>query len=123
MGLALGVTALACLAVAGQKDERRARLMLEPAVPRTQPLLVDFPHELHGAVNCIACHHNFVDHSGMDNCIPCHRSERTDLVLGAEARFHTFCMECHREKTLPVNDPEKHGPVSRCNQCHREFNP
>jgi hypothetical protein len=124
VGSALALMALACLALAAQKTERRARLTLEPLVSRAEPLMVDFPHERHGTVNCIACHHNFVDGTGVDNCIPCHRSERPDLVLGAEARFHTFCMECHREGALPESDPgkdgpAKHGPVSECSACHR----
>lgn len=119
LSLTLGAAALACLGLAAQKDERRAELTLEPFAQRAQWLPVDFPHEKHGTVNCIACHHNFVDRTGVDNCINCHRSERPDLRLGAEARFHTFCMDCHREGALPMGDPAKRGPVSQCSACHR----
>ena len=119
ISLAFLLAGLACLGLAAQREERRAQLMLETFVPRAEPLMVDFPHERHGAVNCIACHHNFVDRSGGDSCIPCHRSERPDLLLGAQARFHTFCMDCHREEELPKDGSGKHGPVSECSACHR----
>lgn len=115
--LALGV--IACLGLAAQSGERRAKLTLETFVPRAQSLPIEFPHEQHGSVNCIACHHNFVDRSGVDNCVPCHRSERSDLRMGAQARFHAFCMDCHRNDELPVSDRDVHGPVSRCSACHR----
>ena len=123
LSLTLATAAFACLGLAAQKDERRAELMLEPLVQRAQWLPVDFPHEKHGTVNCIACHHNFVDRTGVDNCITCHRSERPDLRLGAEARFHTFCMDCHREGDLPMGEPAKRGPVSQCSACHRPWVP
>lgn len=117
--IGFSLAALACLSLAAQKGDRRAKLTLESLTPRSQPLMVDFPHERHGTVNCITCHHNFVDRSGVDSCIPCHRSERTDLDMGAEARFHTFCMDCHRDEALPANGSGKHGPVSKCSECHR----
>lgn len=119
MGAGFILAALACLALAAQKSERRAELTLETLTQRAEPLLISFPHELHGTVNCATCHHNFIDRTGADNCIPCHRSERTDLVLDAESRFHTFCMDCHREEALPANGSGKHGPVSQCTECHR----
>ena len=119
IGLGFVLAGLACVGLAAQGKERRSQLMLETFVPRAQPLMVDFPHEYHGTVNCIACHHNFVDRSGADSCIPCHRSERPDLLLGAQARFHTFCMDCHRAEDLPKDGSGKHGPVSECSACHR----
>jgi Ferric reductase like transmembrane component/Class III cytochrome C family len=119
ISLALALAALACLGLAAQSGERRAQLTLEPIVPRAQPLRVQFPHERHGAVNCITCHHNFVDQSGVDNCIPCHRSKRPDIRLGAQARFHPFCMDCHRGGEMPAGGLGRHGPVSHCSACHR----
>jgi hypothetical protein len=88
----------------------------EPVIRRAAALPLDFPHDKHGAVNCLTCHHNYADGRGMEACIACHRSARADLREGAEARFHGFCLDCHRhpEAALRV-----HGPVSGCSVCHR----
>jgi len=89
----------------------------EPIVARTgaAALPLDFPHEKHGAVNCLTCHHNYADGRGMQACIACHRGGGADLREGAEARFHGFCLDCHRhpDPALPG-----HGPVSGCVGCH-----
>jgi hypothetical protein len=87
----------------------------EPVVSRTAPLKVDFPHERHRQVECVECHHNFIDHTGSGSCYACHRSARPDLRVGAEARFHDFCLGCHRH---PPRQFERHGPVSGCQTCH-----
>lgn len=84
-------------------------------MPRSVAVPLDFPHAKHVAVNCLTCHHNFADGRGMDTCVNCHRSSRTDLKLGLQARFHTFCFECHRH---PDASLEHHGPVSGCESCH-----
>ena len=88
----------------------------EPVIHRPTRLELDFPHEKHGAVNCLACHHNYADGTGSALCIECHRSDRTDLKMGAEARFHGFCFECHRHPSASLKG---HGPVSGCLVCHR----
>jgi len=81
-----------------------------PALP------LDFPHGKHGMVNCLICHHNYADGLGWDDCVRCHRSARSDLKMGVEARFHGFCFECHRD---PPAGLKHHGPVSGCAVCHR----
>ena len=79
------------------------------------PLHAFFPHENHRTVNCIACHHNFVDKSGFGGCYDCHRSARRDLPQAAEATFHEFCRDCHSGF---ARDQSKHGPVRACSGCH-----
>jgi predicted CXXCH cytochrome family protein len=86
-----------------------------PLARRTATLSLDFPHEKHRDVNCIVCHHNFRDATGMDACISCHRSARATLKVSAEARFHDFCLGCHRDPPAPLT---RHGPVTGCETCH-----
>lgn len=88
----------------------------EPVARRSGGLPLDFPHEKHGAVNCLTCHHNYADGRGMQACIECHRSARNDLREGVEARFHGFCLDCHRH---PGPALQHHGPVAGCTVCHR----
>ncbi len=76
-----------------------------------------FPHENHRTVNCIACHHNYVDKTGFGSCYDCHRSARTDLPQVAEATFHEFCRDCHSGF---AREHGKHGPVRECSGCHVE---
>jgi predicted CXXCH cytochrome family protein len=94
----------------------RAPLMLrEPMLRRTTALAIDFPHDKHREVNCIECHHNFSDRTGGDTCVSCHRSSRSTIKIGAEARFHDFCLGCHRD---PPAKFEHHGPTTGCETCH-----
>jgi predicted CXXCH cytochrome family protein len=86
-----------------------------PLAPRATTLPLDFPHEKHRDVNCIACHHNFRDNTGMDACISCHRSARATIKVSAEARFHDFCLGCHRDPPAPLTH---HGPLTGCEACH-----
>jgi hypothetical protein len=85
--------------------------------PATTPsvLTAYFPHEKHTTVNCVTCHHNFVDKTGIGSCIDCHRSSRPDLTESAEATFHTFCRSCHTELAETTS---KHGPTRACSSCH-----
>jgi Class III cytochrome C family len=87
--------------------------------PTMLPTLVhvNFPHENHRSVSCVTCHHNFVDKTGAANCYDCHRSTRPDLPQAAEATFHKFCRDCHRQRAL---EPNKHGPVRECSGCHND---
>lgn len=87
----------------------------EPLLARNQRLELDFPHDKHRAVRCVLCHHDYLDRSGQGSCVSCHRSDRADLRVGAEARFHDFCLRCHRH---PAADLVGHGPVSGCDTCH-----
>lgn len=88
--------------------------LLQPATaPATVP--IHFPHEKHTTVNCVTCHHNFVDKTGIGSCLDCHRSERPDLGQPAEATFHTFCRNCHSQLAQTTT---KHGPTRACSACH-----
>ena len=89
--------------------------LLQPAVSPA-PIHVNLPHEHHTGVNCITCHHNYVDKTGFGNCIDCHRGTRADLTQAPEATFHVFCRDCHRE--LALQGKSKHGPVRQCSGCH-----
>jgi predicted CXXCH cytochrome family protein len=93
-----------------------ALALREPFLRRSESLVLGFPHDKHRAVNCIQCHHNFADRSGTDSCISCHRSGRSAIRVGAEARFHEFCLGCHRDPPAYLSG---HGPVTGCNTCHR----
>ncbi len=89
-------------------------LLLQPVM--LPPIVhVYFPHEDHRTVNCVTCHHNFVDQTGAAGCLDCHRSARPDLRQSGEATFHVFCRDCHRELAL---QGQKHGPVRECGVCH-----
>jgi DMSO/TMAO reductase YedYZ heme-binding membrane subunit len=92
----------------------------EPLIRRSTTLPLDFDHGKHTAVNCLVCHHNYADGRGFDACIHCHRGERADLKVGIEARFHTFCLECHRAPDAAL---VRHGPVSGCVSCHHAAAP
>jgi predicted CXXCH cytochrome family protein len=92
-----------------------ALALREPFLRRSEPLVLGFPHDKHRAVNCILCHHNYVDRSGEGSCISCHRSGRSAIRVGAEARFHDFCLGCHRDPPAYLTG---HGPVTGCDTCH-----
>jgi hypothetical protein len=96
------------------------QILLEPAA-RPSPIAVSFPHDSHTSVNCVICHHNYVDHTGTSACIECHRSARMDPVVppylhSSESTFHTFCRDCHTQLAL---DSKKHGPTRSCSACHQ----
>lgn len=113
--LVLTVVLGALLALLALVRAGTAVVMREPFLRRGDPLVLSFPHDKHRSVNCIMCHHNFADRSGAGYCISCHRSDRPDLVFGAEARFHDFCLGCHRD---PPANLARHGPVTGCSTCH-----
>jgi len=111
LAIALGsLVALLALARGGT-----ALALREPFLRRNEPLILGFPHDKHRSVNCIQCHHNFTDLSGQDSCISCHRSGRAAIKVGAEARFHDFCLGCHRDPPAYLSG---HGPVTGCDSCH-----
>lgn len=110
-GLMLTAGALALWFVPGSGLALRA-----PVAGHEPPLASDFPHDKHRDVTCVHCHHNFTDRSGEGGCFDCHRSGRADLKAGLEARFHDFCLGCHRD---PPAGLRNHGPVTGCITCHR----
>lgn len=87
-----------------QEDLRAGR----PMLPLT------FAHLDHHTVNCIACHHNFVDDTGAGLCFDCHK---TDPAVNAliEEQFHTLCRDCHVQMQRLGEDG---GPTRRCIACH-----
>jgi hypothetical protein len=113
--LVFGVVTILAMSLAGLMGAAAGAALREPLLHRAAAVPLDFPHSKHVGVNCITCHHNFADGRGLDSCVACHQSNRTDLKEGAEARFHAFCFECHRH---PDASFEKHGPVSGCVSCH-----
>lgn len=110
VAVTISLAAVLALAVGGERLALR-----EPLVGRRTPLPIDLPHDKHRAVACVVCHHNFTDRSGEGSCISCHRSSRPDVRAGAEARFHDFCLGCHRD---PPAHFAHHGPVTQCETCH-----
>jgi Ferric reductase like transmembrane component/Class III cytochrome C family len=114
--LIVGVVAICAAALAALLPASVDASLREPPFSRASRLALDFPHDKHGAVNCLTCHHNYADGTGAALCVECHRSQRVDLRAGAEARFHGFCLDCHRHPSASL---ERHGPVSGCHVCHR----
>jgi DMSO/TMAO reductase YedYZ heme-binding membrane subunit len=115
------IAALGCVGgLAALLPAKVAATLREPLIRRTSGLPLDFPHDKHGAVNCLTCHHNYADGRGMEACIGCHRSSRADLREGVEARFHGFCFDCHRHPDATL---QGHGPVSGCAVCHHAMSP
>jgi predicted CXXCH cytochrome family protein len=110
----LGLVVLALLAMPALLAGGVRLKLRQAVVARTEPLAVDFPHEKHRAVNCIVCHHNFVDGTGADECYSCHRHSPA-IKVSIEARFHDFCLGCHRD---PPAGLRRHGPVDGCQTCH-----
>lgn len=91
-------------------------VLLAPAA-RPARIAVNLPHEMHTSVSCVTCHHNYVDKTGGTTaCIECHRSGRSDLKLSSEARFHTFCRDCHAQLAA---QGAPHGPTRSCLECHQ----
>jgi predicted CXXCH cytochrome family protein len=111
--VAVALTAVTLGLLATGRADLRLR---EPIRVRAAPLPIEFDHAKHRAVNCVACHHNYVDGRGFDACIDCHRRDTTHIKVGIEARFHDFCLDCHRH---PAPALGHHGPVSGCFACHR----
>ncbi len=95
---------LGWLASEGQQRLRAERAMLP----------VTFAHLDHRSVNCVACHHNFVDQTGQGLCFQCHKTNPEISTL-IETQFHTLCRDCHVEKQAEGEDG---GPTRRCLDCH-----
>jgi predicted CXXCH cytochrome family protein len=114
--LIVGAVVVCAAGIAALFPDSVGAALREPLMRRTATLPLDFPHGKHGAVNCLTCHHNYNDGTGSELCVQCHRSDRTDLKEGIEARFHGFCFECHRHPDAAVF--KKHGPVTGCVACH-----
>ena len=92
-------------AIANLQDTQRAAA---PVLP------VTFAHLDHQQQQCIDCHHNFVDRTGVGLCIDCHKRDATVAHL-VEAQFHELCQGCHIEN---YTQGEDHGPTRACEDCH-----
>ena len=82
---------------------------------RDRPLLpLTFAHADHVSVNCVLCHHNFIDRTGAGLCLDCHK---TDPAVNAliETQFHDLCRDCHVEKQA---QGKAAGPTRACDACH-----
>ena len=113
--LVLAIIVVSLVALLAMLPGGTALALREPFLRRSEPLVLGFPHDKHRSVNCIQCHHNFADRSGTDSCVSCHRSGRHAIRVGAEARFHDFCLGCHRD---PPSYLTGHGPPAGCEPCH-----
>ncbi len=74
-----------------------------------------FLHEDHTAFNCISCHHNFVDHTGSENCVNCHKRLSVSSTTRIDRVFHKFCIDCHEREWWRVR---KALTVKSCKGCH-----
>ena len=81
--LIVGVAAVSAAALAGLLPHAVGAALREPLMRRAGALPLDFPHDKHGLVNCLKCHHNYVDTPGGETCVSCHRSSRADLEGGS----------------------------------------
>ncbi|MEM8767890.1 MAG: cytochrome c3 family protein [Pseudomonadota bacterium] len=88
----------------GQEQARRERPMLP----------VTFAHTDHRTVNCVTCHHDYIDDSGKGLCFDCHKTDPAVNAL-VETHFHGLCRSCHL--TLQAHG-EDGGPTRRCIDCH-----
>jgi hypothetical protein len=102
--LVAGILAAGYVGHLWQQDLRAKRPMLP----------VTFAHLDHRSVNCVDCHHNFVDHTGQGLCFDCHK---TDPAVNAmiEDQFHDLCRGCHEDRQ---RDGEESGPTRQCIDCH-----
>ena len=106
--LAFGLALAAVLSLTAAQHWRKARLAAEPRLPLT------FAHNDHGDVDCIACHHEFVDDTPRGQCIECHLDDAA-LRSRIEADFHGLCRDCHVDRAAQDLDG---GPLRRCTTCH-----
>jgi len=113
--LVLGIVLGSLVALLALLHPGTSLALREPFVLRSERLVLDFPHDKHRGVACTRCHHDFIDRSGEGSCVSCHRSGRADLQVGAEARFHDFCLGCHRDPPAYLTS---RGPVTGCDTCH-----
>lgn len=75
-----------------------------------------FLHTDHTAFPCTGCHHNFMDRSGNENCLTCHKRISVSETTRIDRVLHTFCINCHRTEE---STSRKTGPIDDCNGCHR----
>ncbi|MGE0280809.1 MAG: cytochrome c3 family protein [Rhizobiaceae bacterium] len=105
--------AVACMAIVYSAPVSQARL----AGLRTTPIdSAGFLHAKHATVTCVTCHHNFLDDTGKENCLNCHKRVSTSETMRIDRMFHAFCGECHRRESR--TGERKSGPIDDCSGCH-----
>lgn len=77
-------------------------------------LPMSFAHLDHVPVNCVECHHNYVDDTGGGLCMNCHVTDKQVWPL-LEQQFHDLCRGCHADKEAMG---EAGGPPRACMACH-----
>lgn len=99
-----------------------AALSLGPlAKPRLEPLRrspvdsANFLHSDHTGLACAGCHHNFVDRTGNENCLTCHKRISATETSRIDSIFHVSCGDCHR---ADKQAGKEFGPIDDCNGCH-----
>lgn len=109
VALALGTGAAVALAAGPLSETRLAELRSSPVDH------AGFSHGDHRGITCTNCHHNFVDRTGSENCITCHKRLTVSEPMRVDRMFHAFCSECHRDEKAAGH---KTGPVDHCTGCH-----
>lgn len=109
--LALFVGAIAWLAMGSMAETRLADLRQAP-IDHAR-----FLHTDHTGLACAGCHHNFVDRTGKENCLTCHKRISVSEPLRVDRMFHAFCSDCHR---ADKRAGRKFGPIDDCSGCHGE---
>lgn len=107
--LALFVGAIAWLATGLMAETRLASLRQAP-IDHAR-----FLHTDHTGLACAGCHHNFVDRTGSENCLTCHKRISISEATRIDGIFHLFCSDCHR---TDKRAGKKSGPIDDCAGCH-----
>lgn len=101
--VALTGALFALWALLGQRPPSQASLL---------PLT--FAHADHQEVNCVDCHHEFVDATPRGPCLECHAEDPAVAHL-LETQFHDLCRGCHVERLAAGLAA---GPTRACAACH-----
>ncbi|PLP57608.1 hypothetical protein CYK37_18495 [Mesorhizobium loti] len=107
--LALFSGAIAWLAMGSMAETRLASLRKAP-IDHAR-----FLHTDHTGLACAGCHHNFIDRTGNENCLTCHKRISVSQTTRIDGMFHAFCSDCHR---TDKRAGKKFGPIDDCNGCH-----
>ena len=112
VGLGMAAAALLTAGTLISEDPGSEQIVAHPG---GSLLAVTFAHADHTEQNCIACHHNFVDDTGMGLCFDCHKTD-PEIAPLIETQFHDLCRGCHLTEQLSGG---MHGPTRACLDCHQ----